>query len=287
MLQLSFKTLAALSLGIALSGFVYSPAEARDQRTTEMYYIFDIKTDASHEVIANAIVKGLKKNAPDMQTSSPLVMGKPPLEPKRFEIVDMADQFKDSPMAGIMQMAQMQGGGLALKQAKCDGAVWIGRFTRDISNQNLNITTCLFPYQGGYSLNLYGQDTHKKGHGLISRNLAASLVEGVLGKPQKWTQKTVRRMRAKIYEHTGVVASLVEGSPKIDFSFDDEPVPVEAAVTQAPNAAIISAPVSTPGTESAPIASEPVQVPAPAVASIDCTGLSDDACMAKLTGAAE
>lgn len=268
---------SALALTLSISAATTSSAYAQDQRTTEMYYIFDIKTTASQAEVTNAIVKGLKKNAPKMRTNSPLVMGPVPVQPKRFEIVDMADQFSNSSLAGLMQMAQMQGGGVGLKQAKCDGAVWIGNFTRDITNQTLNMTTCLFPYQGGYSLNVYGQDTHRKS-GLLHRRLVESAVGEVLGKPQKWTQKTFSRLRRKVHEKTGDLMVLVEGQPQIDFSFEGEPVPQIADSAAAP-LAVQSAPAQTskPTPINSPVIGQPVKQ---AVPSIDCTGLSDADCIA-------
>lgn len=266
-----------LALTFCISAASTSSAYAQDQSTTEMYYIFDIKTTASRTEVTNAIVKGLKKNAPKMRTNSPLVMEPVPAQPKRFEIVDMADQFSNSSLGGLIQMAQIQGGGAGLKRAKCDGAVWIGSFTRDITNQTLNMTTCLFPYQGGYSLNVYGQDTHRKS-GLIHRRLVESAVGEVLGKPQKWTQRTFSRLRRKVHENTGALMVLVEGQPEIDFSFEGEPVQQNANSVAAP-APVQSAPAQvlekTPSNSA--IVGQPVNQ---AVPSINCTGLSDADCIA-------
>jgi len=255
MLNKIFK-IAGMGGLIMAAGFSSAvTAQAQDQKTTEMYYIFDLKTDLSSDEISEAIRKGLKKNASKIQATSPLVMEPTPAVPGRFKIVDMADQFEGSSMAGLMALAQMNGGGAGLKTASCDGAVWIGRFTRDNSTQSLNITTCLFPYQGGYSLNVYGQDTSKKS-GAGHRRLVEKGVAGLLGKPKKWTQKTFTRMRRKVFENTGVLMELQEGQPKVDFTFDDEPT---LAV--------------------APVAS-------PAAPTVNCEGLSDAECGAAFRAAA-
>jgi len=280
------------TLGLAVSALISTPAMA--QKTREMYYIFDIKTDASAEVVSNAIVKGLKKNAPDMHATTHLVRGAPPEKPGTFEVVDISEDLGASRgLGGLMALAKMQGGGAAFKTAKCDGAVWTGRFTRDISNQRLNVNTCLFPYQGGYHLDVYANDTNK-GHGSdISRKLGGALAEAIVGKPEKWTKKTFSRMRRKIYEHVGVVPILVEGQPTLDFSFKDEPMAAPVAEAPAAPAAAAPAPATTvapapaaPAPAAPSAAQAPVQAaPAPApVPTVDCTGLSDDQCMAKLRG---
>lgn len=278
-------TSAAILLALA------TPVHA--QTSTEMYYIFDIKTDAPRQEVSEAIRKGLKKYASKMQTTSPLVMGAPPVEPKKFEIVDMSSQFGGGNLGGLMEMARMRSGGLMFKTAKCDGAVWTGNFTRDISTQTLRMNLCLFPYQGGYSLNVYGQDTHKKvrGRGLsgaIGGIIAQEVVEGALGGPAKWTQRAFRKMRKNVYEEVGVIPVLKEGQPTIDFTFKDERAHVQASTPVA--AAQPASPASTASAPAqpqplAPAASQPIAAaPAP---SVDCTGLSDDQCMAKLREAAQ
>ena len=251
-----FFKIAGISALLMAAGFASTlPAHAQDQNTTEMYYIFDLKTDLPSDEISEAIRKGLKKNAPKIQASSPLVMEPTPAVPKRFEIVDMADQFEGSSMAGLIAMAQMNGGGAGLKTASCDGAVWIGRFTRDNATQNLNITTCLFPYQGGYSLNVYGQDTHKKS-GMAHRRVVEGAVGEIFGKPKNWTKKTFTRMRRKVHEKTGVLMVLKEGQPTVNFTFDDEPAPVVTSVAS------------------------------PAAPAVNCEGLSDAECGAAFRAAA-
>ncbi len=289
------KTFVRCAIGATLVLGLSTPAMA--QKTREMYYIFDIKTDASIDTVSNAIVKGLKKNAPDMQATTHLVRGERPDKPGTFEIIDMSEQMGGN-MGGLMALAKAQGGGAMFKSAKCDGAVWTGRFTRDISNQRLNVNTCLFPYKGGYHLDVYANDTNK-GHGMdISRKLGGAIAEAIVGKPEKWTQKTFSRMRRKIYEHVGVVPVLVEGQPTIDFSFKDEPVaaPVAEAPAvppaQAPTPEVVAAPAApVPTTAPAPTAvtvqapvAAPAPAPAPEVPAVDCTGLSDEQCMAKLRG---
>ena len=274
-------TIAAIaSTSILLAGT--SPAHA--QTSTEMYYIFDIKTDASRQEVSEAIRKGLKKYASKIHTTSPIVMDAPPVEPKKFEIVDVSSQFGGGNFGGLMDLARAQSGGLAFKTAKCDGAVWTGNFTRDISSQTLRMNLCLFPYQGGYSLNVYGQDTHKKvrGPGLsghIGGMIAQEIVDGALGGPQKWTQRAFRGIRKRVYKDVGVLAVLQEGQPQIDFSFKDEPA---AATVQQPSAAtqLVSQPVNT-----APVVHSPAADPATAAPAISCKGLSDAQCLAKMRAA--
>ena len=79
------------------------------------------------------------------------------------------------------------------------------------------------PYQGGYSLNVYGQDTHKKSR-ILSEKLGTIIAQGIVGKPQKWTENTFKNMRKKLYQKTGALAVLQEGQPQLNFTFKEEPV---------------------------------------------------------------
>jgi len=281
--KLTKTIVIAASVSASISLAAASPAHA--QTSTEMYYIFDIKTDASRQEVSEAIRKGLKKYASKIQTTSPIVLDAPPTKPNQFEIVDVSSQFGGSNLGGLMDLARAQNGGLAFKTAKCDGAVWTGNFTRDISTQTLKMNLCLFPYQGGYSLNVYGQDTHKKvrGSGLsghIGGLIAQEVVEGALGKPQKWTQRAFRSIRKRVYNDVGALAVLQEGQPLIDFSFKDEPV---AATAQQSTAAteLVSQPVN-----STPVVHNPATVPAtPAIPVTSCKGLSDAECLARMRAA--
>jgi len=220
-----FKTILISLAAISAAQTAYA------QDSSEMYYIFDLKTDVSSKDLGKVIAKGIKKHAPKAQTSSHLIMGEPPATPGRFEIVDMSDQFGDN-LGGLMALAKANGSAAAFKTAKCDGAVWTGKFTKNSKTQNLSFDTCLYPYQGGYSLQVYAQDTDK-GHGqALHRQAVGGLFESVVGKPEERAQKALTRMRRKLFEDAGVMANLVEGQPKLDFTFKGE----EASMIKEPDA---------------------------------------------------
>lgn len=292
MLKRTNRIAKAIALTTIMTWAITDVSHAQANSTTEMYYIFDIKTDASSQEIGKAITKGIKRHAPKMTSNFPLYMEPIPAKPKRFEIVDMADSFSQSPgIGGLFALAQANGQGGHFKTAKCDGAVWIGKFTRDIANQTLSMSTCLFPYQGGYSLNVYGQDTHKKGSNGLSGLIGQAVAEGLVGKPQKWTQNTFKNMRKKLYEKTGTLAVLQEGQPQLDFSFKDEPT----LAPQTPQVAAVSP--STPTTpvvqvvdqpaSSVPVVQTQTVIPTTVAPSINCTGLTDDECIAKVRAATQ
>jgi len=296
----SYKVMKQIALGVIVSCGLSGVSHAQSNSTTEMYYIFDIKTTASAQEVGSAIAKGIKRHAPKMNSNFPLVMEPSPVEPKRFEIVDMSESFSQRPgIGGLLALAQASGQGGHFKTAKCDGAVWIGKFTRDIANQTLSMSTCLFPYQGGFSLNVYGQDTHKKGRGGLSGLIGQAVAEGVIGKPQKWTRNTFKNMRKKLYEKVGVLAVLEEGQPRLDFTFKDEPMgdalaadgQKTEAVTAVSTNPVVAAQAPSVAPPSAPAASQiivaPAPVPAPAAPSIDCSNLTDDECFAKVRAATQ
>lgn len=190
---------------------------ANRNSTVEMYHIFDIKTTAGTSVVAKAAADGLAQNTNDLNQVSPLQMGKTvPVEPGRFVIDDIGARLAgaNSGMGAMMQMAAMHNGGVSIKAARCDDAVWTSRAQRTIAgSSNLTLYSCLYKYQAGYRLNTYAVFKKTEG-GLyqVSRTIANSLV----GTPEQWVNKTILDTVRAIENATGAKAVRLEGQPELN-----------------------------------------------------------------------
>lgn len=184
--------------------------------TVEMYHIFDIRTEAPTDKVIKAAADGLAQNTSDIHQVSPLQIGKAvPVEPGRFVIEDVGAKLAGANpgMGAMLQMAAMQNGGVGLKAAKCDDAVWTSRAQRKIAgSSNLTLYSCLYKYQAGYRLNNYAVFNKTEG-GLsqISRDIATSLV----GTPEQWVNKTILDTVHAIESATGAKAVRLEGQPEL------------------------------------------------------------------------
>jgi hypothetical protein len=82
-----------------------------------------------------------------------------------------------------MQLASAQAGGMTLRAAKCEGAVWTSHATRTISGYtNLNLYNCLYAYKGGYQLDVYG--VFQKTSGGLS-SLTQGIASNLVGTPRR------------------------------------------------------------------------------------------------------
>lgn len=184
--------------------------------TVEMYHIFDIKTQAGTSVVVKAAADGLAQNTSDIHQVTPLQMGKTvPVEPGRFVIDDVGAKLAGSNtgLGAMMQMAAMQNGGVSLKAAKCDDAVWTSRAQRSVAgSSNLTLYSCLYKYQAGYRLDTYAVFQKTEG-GLyqVSRDIANSLV----GTPEQWVNKAILDTVHAIEYATGAKAVRLEGQPEL------------------------------------------------------------------------
>jgi hypothetical protein len=189
---------------------------ANRSSTVEMYHIFDIKTAAGTSAVVKAAADGLAQNTNDIHQVTPLQMGKTvPVEPGRFVIEDVGAKLaaSNTGLGAMMQMAAMQNGGVTLKAAKCDDAVWTSRAQRSIAgSSNLTLYNCLYKYQAGYRLDTYAVFNKTEG-GLyqVSRDIANSLV----GTPEQWVNKTILDTVHAIENATGAKAVRLEGQPEL------------------------------------------------------------------------
>ncbi len=207
--------LVVLPVIVALTGCATGNSYLANRSTTvEMYHIFDIKTTANISVVTKAAADGLTQNTSDLNQVSPLQMGKTiPLEAGRFKIDDVGAKLAGTGMGAMMQMAAMQNGGVSMKAASCDGAVWTSRAQRNISgSSNLTLYSCLYKYQAGYNLDTYAVFQKTEG-GIyqVSRDIANSLV----GTPEQWVNKTILDTVRSIEKATGAKIVRLEGQPEL------------------------------------------------------------------------
>lgn len=191
---------------------------ANKTSTVEMYHIFDIRTAAGTATVAKAAAEGLAQNTNDVNSSTPLQMGVAvPATPGRFTLVDVGAKLGGTGLGAMMQMAAMQNGGVGMKTANCDGAVWTARAVRTISgSSNLTLHGCLYRYQKGYHLDTYAVFQKVEG-GLyqVSRDIAFKMV----GTPEEWVTKTILDMVRSIEKGANAKVTHLEGQPELG----DEP----------------------------------------------------------------
>lgn len=187
---------------------------ANRSSTVEMYHIFDVKTHASTAEVIKAAADGLAQNTSDIQQMTPLQMGKlVPAEPGRFVLDDVGARLGGTGLGAMMQMAAAQNGGMSMKAARCDGAVWTSRAQRTIAgSSNLTLYSCLYKYKAGYNLDTYAVFNKTEG-GLaqVSRDIASSLV----GTPEQWVNKTIVDTVRSIEKVTGAKVVRLEGQPEL------------------------------------------------------------------------
>lgn len=206
---------AIIAAAIALTGCATGNAYlANRSSTVEMYHIFDIKTSADTAKVSKAAADGLAQNTNQITQNTPLQIGKTtPAAPGRFTIEDMSQKFAGTGMGSMLQMAQMQNGGVSIKSANCEGAVWTSRAVRSIAgSSNLTLYSCLYKYQAGYQLDTYAvfQKT-EGGLGQISRDISSSIV----GTPEQWVNKTIVDTVRSIEAATGSRVVRIEGQPEL------------------------------------------------------------------------
>lgn len=203
------KVIAIVPVAALLGGCgTMNNALVEKTKTTEYYRIFDIKTSADRQTVAEAASNGLGRNVNNAQEATPIPSSAtPPDAPGRFKLVN---PFEGTQMAAF---AAMGGGSVGFKRATCDGAAWTAMAQRDIAgSNNLNLTACLFQYKQGYHLDLYAVFTKKEG-GLMQ--ISRSMANAMVGTPEEWTEKTFLDIARNIRQVTNAEITLLEGQPKL------------------------------------------------------------------------
>lgn len=206
-MQLRMNACRVAAVAGALAMTPIAAAAQDSSRTTELYHIFDFKTAVKRGEMIKILQDGINPNISKSNTVTPIVMGPAPEKPGRFTLVN---PFANSPYAGFISTSQLS----TIKQARCDGAVWISSAVRKVrGSQQLMITMCLFPYVEGYQLDVYAIDIKEKGGGLDAR-LGRALGQAVVGNSDNWTNKTILDVVRHVRTSTGAAVSYVEGQPE-------------------------------------------------------------------------
>ena len=178
------------------------------EKTThvEFFRIYDLKTQSSFEAIANAASNGVGKDINNMQSDFPInTSGAIPDKPR---YMTLTNPFAGSPLGALTEAA----GSVRMNIATCDGAVWTAMSSR-ANNGNFgdNITLCLFPYKGGYQLDMYGALTQQSG-GLMQ--FSRAIVNSALGSPREFMEKAFNDTLVSIHDAVpDAQLSFVRGEP--------------------------------------------------------------------------
>lgn len=148
---------------------------------TEYFRVYDVKTNASPNVIGTAAANGIGRDINDMQSAFSInTSGEVPAKPDYMKLVN---PFQGSAMAAFLNSA----GNVGFKVATCHGAAWTAKSSRNFNGSfGHSITFCLFPYQGGYQLDMYGVlETQTGGLAQIDRDIASAAI----GTPKQFMEK--------------------------------------------------------------------------------------------------
>lgn len=223
-MKFRMTTVALAGITAAITTTPIAAAAQDSSRTTELYHIFDFKTAVKRGEMIRILQDGINPNISKSNTVTPIVMGPAPETPGRFTLVN---PFENSPYAGFISTSQLS----TIKQARCDGAVWISSAVRKVrGSQQLMITLCLFPYVEGYQLDVYAIDIKEKGGGLDAR-LGRALGQAIVGNSDNWTNKTILDVVRYVRTTTGATVTYIEGQPEFTGT------PWEDGIQLAPSAA--------------------------------------------------
>ena len=174
--------------------------------TVEYYRIYDIKTDAKIKPVVDAALTGLTyTTTPRVQRHIP-TWKELPDEPGRFSTADVFSS--NSNFARLMASA---GSGIP-KVATCDGAVWTAVANRDTTTHGAKLYACLWPYKGGYHLDMFATFTKVSG-GLSELSRQASYA--MVGTPEQWVEKMLLDAPREIRKATGAKVTIVEAYPEV------------------------------------------------------------------------
>jgi hypothetical protein len=186
-------------------------ALAKRTTTAEHYRIFEIKTDATRAAVASAASAGLRRNVNVVNENSSI--------PTSAELPEKPGRFEGTRIGAL---AAASGQTLAFKLATCESSSWMAKANRTIHGQSdLQLTVCIWPFKGGYHVDMYGTFTKEEG-GLmqVSREMASAMV----GTPEEWAEKTFLDVIRSIKQTSGAEVRLIEGQPEIKGSPWNEPL---------------------------------------------------------------
>lgn len=176
-----FLSLIAVA-AVSLSGCGTLNNALSDKTTsTEYFRVYNIPTNVPAKVIAEAASNGIGKDINGMNSAYPINTSDE--EPGKAAYMKLTN-----PLEGTAISALAGGvGNIGFKVASCNGAVWTSNARTNFDgNSGKYFALCLFPYKGGYQLDMYGDLTTKTG-GLAQIDRA--IVNAALGSPEQFMDK--------------------------------------------------------------------------------------------------
>ncbi len=160
--------------------------------STEYFRVYNIPTEAPAKVIAEAASNGIGKDLTGMQSAYPLsTSDELPVKPAYMKLVNPLEGSAIAALAG-------GAGNVGFKIASCDGAVWTSNARTNFDgNSGKYFALCLFPYKGGYQLDMYGDLTTKTG-GL--QQISRDVVNAALGSPEQFMDKAFNDTLQSIHD---------------------------------------------------------------------------------------
>jgi hypothetical protein len=217
---------------------------ASTTKTVEYYRVFDIRTEAAAQAVAQAATTGISRNVPDATLTTPVPASAAVQDqPGRFKLADPGSAASGAPLA---------------RSPSCEGATWTARANPQVrGGQDMNIIACLFPYKKGYHLDMYAVFTKAEGGWL---KWPRRMTGAIMGTPEKWTEKAMLDVVQAIRDSTGAEVAVVEAKPQVAgtpwLTTTVASAAPEPAAAPAPAPAPAAAPTSTP--VPAPAAAEPI-----------------------------
>jgi hypothetical protein len=170
---------STLAVVVLLSGCATSNQKS-EIRTG--YAIYDVKVDPAVDArrVYAAVKDGLEKTGYEFSVSIDPPPSPLPAQPSRFQLVD---PLKNSNLGALIAAS-----GQSFKTAKCDGASFVAGLKNDHFKrygEDTAFVTCVFPYAGGFSVNVWHRYSQQSG------NIGASLARSVVGDSSQFIPRTI------------------------------------------------------------------------------------------------
>ena len=168
-------------------------------KTVEYFRVFDIRTTASNDTMAAAASNGIEKNIRNAALATPL---------------PAVNEVRNTPGRIVLQQpSDVLGAAAAPGTPACDGASWTATANPQVSgSDNVSVVACLFPYKGGYHLDMYTAFTRPDGGWMHYPRRWTGVV---FGTPEKWTERTMLDVVRAIQARTNAQVVVVEAKPEI------------------------------------------------------------------------
>jgi hypothetical protein len=253
------SSMMALAVAAAVAGCSTTDGGsmlASTTKTVEYYRVFDIKTEAAAQAVAQAAATGISRNVPDAMLATPV--------PSGAEVQDQPGHFR------MVNPASAAPGASAARSPSCEGATWTAKAAPRVrGGEDMNMVACLFPYKKGYHLDMYAVFTKQEGGWL---KWPRRMTGAIMGTPEKWTEKAMLDVVQAIRDTTGAEVALVEAKPQVAGT----PWLGTSIASAAPAPAPAAAPAPAPAAAVAPTPAPAVApAPAPAPATTPAAGAAD------------